>query len=92
MSANEKSISISASSDTEFSYLQNSQGSIHICFTNTEKFRNTFGDVREVLLQEYCASNPINLCPNISVRGKYDYAKFYGSRGVLHLFPNGTGL
>ena len=92
MSTNKKSLFVGLFSHSDFFYRENSHETLHICFMNVDLFLNTFGDVSEVQLQEYCAINPNNLCANVSLSGDVDYAQVYGSRGVLYLLPNGTGL
>ena len=65
---------------------------IQACFQEIDPFLIEFGEVKEVLVQEYCPVNVLEICANLSFFGHPDFVHVFGSRGILSLVPSGTGL
>ena len=92
-SANGSSEMIALTNDTtNFFEVEALENNIIVCFKNTDPFFQKFGDVKEVLVQEYCALFYSKLCTNLSVIGMGHELGIFGSRGILTLDPNGTGM
>ena len=62
------------------------------CFEKIDPFLSEFGEVKEVLVQEYCPVNVMEICANLSFFGHPDFVHVFGSRGILSLVASGTGL
>ena len=91
-SANGLSETFSLIDQTNFFHLQITGISIYICFGDADPFYQKFGDVNEVLVQEYCPIHLYALCTNISLIGLAEEVQIFGSRGIITLDSNGTGL